>query len=118
MTAPDRRAAFAAGLRSLADLIEAHPDLPLPYYGQNGLPLPLYVHTLEQAVVARRVLAPDTTPDIDARSPYYATRFFGALHGLSVAVHVSDRVAFVPPVPEPEGPQLVPALTEPVGGVQ
>lgn len=113
MTAPDRRAAYAAGLRTLADLIDAHPDLPLPFNGQNASPLSFYVNTLEDAVAARRVLTPDAAPDIDAGSPHYAARFYGALHGLSVTVYVSTRVAFVPPVPEPAGPQLVPALAEP-----
>jgi hypothetical protein len=31
------RAEIVAGLRALADFIEAHPGLPLPQYGQHGI---------------------------------------------------------------------------------
>ena len=40
MTAPDERAAYIAGLRLLADVLESRPDLPLPTDGSRaGLPL-------------------------------------------------------------------------------
>lgn len=40
MTAPDERAAYIAGIRKLADVLESRPDLPLPSDGsRKGLPL-------------------------------------------------------------------------------
>jgi hypothetical protein len=33
MTADDRRADFIKGMRALMDILEANPDLPLPYQG-------------------------------------------------------------------------------------
>ena len=32
-TEQDRRAAYTAGLRQLADILDAHPEVPLPYEG-------------------------------------------------------------------------------------
>lgn len=49
-TDPEARAAYAAGLRHLADVIESDPDCPYP----SG-PMALFLHSQNQAEIAARL---------------------------------------------------------------
>lgn len=44
MTPTTGRAAYTDGLRKIADLIDEHPELPLPFYGADGNSLSWFVY--------------------------------------------------------------------------
>lgn len=81
MTATEERAAHIAGLRQLADALEAHPEIPLPRTGASGGP-PVKLHFLggpdpRGALAAAARLIPCTwrkefsEADPDGRWPAY-----------------------------------------------
>ena len=78
----DPRAAYTAGLRALADLLDAHPDLPLPVYG-DLIPMTLgfYTPDARERIAAAVRLFPGTKMK-RADDDYF--RIDVALHGLSV----------------------------------
>lgn len=39
----EKRAGYISGLRKVADLLEAEPDLPVPFHGAEGGPLTVYM---------------------------------------------------------------------------
>lgn len=93
MTAPmDRRAAYVAGLRALADLVEANPILPLPI---NSLGVGFYLRG-EEAPAALAVLESaglaDRKVEIDETAPDYGFKLQGRLHGVKLyaAAHCRD----------------------------
>lgn len=92
MTEPvDRRAAYVAGLRALADLIEANPILPLPldslghgfYLRSEGAPAALAA--LESAGLADRKV------EIDETKPDYGFKLSGRLHGVKIYASAHHR---------------------------
>ena len=105
-----QRAAYTAGLRHLADLLDIHPDLPIPYEGTTGA-IGLFAKTLPEAVAARRLLLPDPTATV-VHGNNYKARLEGTFDGLQMIVYVADEVAFASPVPI--APTLVPWLAGPV----
>lgn len=52
MTGQDERAGYIAGLRQLADALEAHPELPLPYDGTTGALTMQFLHDDPRAAMA------------------------------------------------------------------
>lgn len=86
----DTRTAYTQGLRALADLLDAHPDVPLPYDGKSA---EITVFTTSPQVFATIADALDgvTEGAEDARHYDYAAH--GALAGLKVGV--SARAADV-----------------------
>lgn len=87
--APDR-AAYTAGLRQLADVLDANPDVPLPYHG-SGTPMGLNFlagadpkSALAAAVRAFPCDFAKNSPDGSFGSQYY--QLTGTLHGLKVAL--------------------------------
>ncbi|MET8866471.1 hypothetical protein ABZW11_26335 [Nonomuraea sp. NPDC004580] len=81
-----RRAAYTAGLRALADALDANPDLPLPW--QGGPYMAMTLHFLDaqdpraEMAAARRALGipMDKAPREDG---YFDMR--GTLHGVHIA---------------------------------
>jgi hypothetical protein len=105
-----RRAGFIAGLRALADRLDANPDIPQLWRLPHGLPI--YASTVEQATAAIEMLE-DPTLDIDPGSTYYKVHVDGHLAGLNLRVYVHDSVGLVDP-PAPVEPVVNPALLEAV----
>lgn len=112
----DPRAAYTAGLRALADLLDAHPDLPLPYEGRLS-PVQLGFHGLEDPAAA---LAAAARLIPGAKRKGYDDNYFrlvGRLHGLQVELwamreQVCERVIVgteVREIEEPD-PEAVAAL--------
>ena len=85
MTGPDQRAAYTAGLRQLADILDAHPEVPLPCEGSNPTYSRLSFHFLysdnvrADMAAARRALGVPT--EKNDRVPGYFN-LHGSLHGL------------------------------------
>ena len=81
-TSTDPRAAYTAGLRALADLLDAHPDLPRPVNG-DLIPMTLgfYTPDARERMAAAVRLFPGTKMK-RADDDYF--RIDIALHGLSV----------------------------------
>jgi hypothetical protein len=89
--------AYTQGLRALADLIDAHPDLPLPY--ERGVKF--FIHgDLTPALKIRDLMVnPVTSRDTSVTFP---VNINGRLAGLGVHVHVSAAAAGVlPDAPRP-----------------
>lgn len=72
----DDRAQFTAALRELADFIDAHPDLPLPYSAQVG-PLLSGEDAWERGEVRRIAEVLETTPFCLGGDHYVVERQFG-----------------------------------------
>lgn len=83
MTAAEERAAYVAGLRQLADILDAHPEVPLPYDGDSD---EITFHFLSgedpRAEMAAAARALPCTWRKDASDDYFD--LFGALAGLKV----------------------------------
>ncbi len=81
----DPRAEYVKGLRALADILEAHPEVPLPYQGSSPQYARLTFHFLNaddprgEMAAARRALG--VPLDKDARDDAYFD-LKGSLHGL------------------------------------
>ena len=77
---------YTAGLRELADILDAHPDVPLPFSGRAGedFPLRIYLFGLskEDVVTAVRAFPGPKTKEF---SGDYA-RMGVTLHGLSIVL--------------------------------
>jgi hypothetical protein len=88
MTEVDRRTSYTAGLRALADLLDQHPQIPLPLDGV-GLPISIGFHgpAIEdhagEMAAAARILIPGTRNKA-ADDGYFRVR--GMLHGLQLEV--------------------------------
>lgn len=95
-TSTDPRAAYTAGLRALADLLDTHPDLPLPYEGQCTAMSFHFLSGDAKANLAAAVRAfPGRLDKNDPAESDYDRMYFtltGRLHGLLVDF-TSDRQA-------------------------
>lgn len=91
-----KRSAFAAGLRAIADAIDADPALPLPYDGTSQS-ITWYVHTAEEFAAVRRLLAEGTPVKFDSSAgPHYRLFADGAVHGVRIDVRANpDEVCEV-----------------------
>lgn len=91
--APDtERAGYVAGLRGLADLLEAHPEVPLPANGQSFSPMQWVVTSADDqradlAVIAR-ALPGRVEKEARDDSPYFKLR--GRIAGLHLTAY-ADR---------------------------
>lgn len=81
----DKRAAYVKGLRALADILEAHPELELPYSGSKDSPLsfiPYGSANRTQAGLFARLI-----PGTVAKQPRgEAVDLIGSVHGLHVCL--------------------------------
>ncbi|MEU4234145.1 hypothetical protein AB0F17_58565 [Nonomuraea sp. NPDC026600] len=86
----DSRAEYAKGLRALADILDAHPELPLPYDGTDTALDWIQVgdDARRHAAVFARVMPGTVAKSVsDAAGQFYLTF---KLHGLSLRV-ISTR---------------------------
>lgn len=79
----ETRAAAISGLRKLADLLEAHPELPLPYHG-FGVPAKIYMLGSDRSAFVDAVRALPGKADKRVDNDTY--RVSVKLHGLEVEV--------------------------------
>jgi len=113
MTHPDPRTEYTLNLRALATLLDAHPDIPVPYVLSSRNGLGWYVHDSIETVLAIRELMDDalTLPHDSRDFPVEVT---GTLVGFAATVDVARGIALddtVPTVSAPMNPRL---LAEPV----
>jgi hypothetical protein len=84
------RDGYVAGLRALADALDAHPDIPLPSEGSLWeMSIPFHGHAHEDDRVgamaaAARVLMPGRRDKAPDENGYFRIR--GALHGLKLDI--------------------------------
>lgn len=85
----DQRAAYIRGLRALADVLEAHPEVPVPYHGnQADITISAFLHSedprAELAAAARAF--PCNWEKAVRDDGTYGSYFdlHGKLHGLSL----------------------------------
>lgn len=99
----DTRTAYTDGLCALANLIDTHPDIPLPWHGDRELTF--YVHHLPEALALHaQMVKPVITRDTSA----FPVRINGTLAGMSTEICIHGDVALssrATPLPA-----LVPAL--------
>ncbi len=120
------RVEYTAGLRALADLLDAHPELRLPYDGRTG-PIAVYLTTQDGAdqranlaAWARVLPGPKTKEQAGTDGQLFALR--ARLHGLNFEVianrdEVCERVVVgtrevVETVPDPELLAAVPTVEQ------
>lgn len=80
----DPRAEYIAGLRVLADLLDANPDLRIPYDGQAQAPLMVMPHGDERAALAQWARALPGRKEKQTRDGYFD--LIGSLRGLYIKV--------------------------------
>jgi hypothetical protein len=112
------RAAYTAGLRALADALDADPGLPLPYDGTTS-ELSVFTSTKAEAAAYARLLPGKV--DKAVTDGYYGFELHGTLHGLRVLVYapreqVCERVVLgtrevTREVPDPKALAAVPTTT-------
>jgi hypothetical protein len=122
------RAGYITGLRMLADLLEQHPELPLPYEGTASNRLWIFCETREDAAGYARVLPGRVGKHTDTNSPAYGFELHGQLGGLYVKVlarreQVCERVVvgteeITRQVPDPAVQVPMVEVTETVEKVQ
>lgn len=121
------RADYVAGLRQLADLLEAHEELPLPYDGNSGAMSFMFLSGEDpRAAMADAVRAlPVPLSKNDPAKNDYADSYFelsGRLHGLKIKLtawraQVCERVVVdtrevTEEVPDPEALAEVPKVKQ------
>ena len=105
--APTDRTVYTQGLRALADLLDAHPDIPAPHSLSSDDGLTWYVHEPIETVLALRDLM-----DYALTAPYTSNNFpvevSGRLAGFDASVLIAREIALegAPPM----NPRLVATL--------
>jgi len=86
MTTADTRADYIAGLRALADLLDKHEELPLPYHGRNSDLL--WIESGTDTLPVAQTFARTIPGSIDKRIREQDGAFdlLGQIHGLRVAM--------------------------------
>jgi hypothetical protein len=104
--AEGQRAAYITGLRKLADVLDVHPDVPLPHDGHKHGRLPIYTHGAAQFAAAARAIGGAKGTSHDGRLQLRAT-----LDGLHVTItdlsgevcrKIVDTVEVVEDIPDPD----------------
>jgi hypothetical protein len=81
------RTEYTKGLRALADILDAHPEVPLPYHGREGTPLAIYHLNRKDETRAAFLASVRAFPgrkEKDANDGTY--RVAATLHGVRVEV--------------------------------
>ncbi|WP_084965297.1 hypothetical protein [Thermoactinospora rubra] len=88
------RTAYIQGLRAVADLLEAHPDLPMPYHGSRSGEELIFVDTEDAVAHALLYIAAmEEPPLLHMETGVYALRIQGRIHGYGVELYLrADRV--------------------------
>jgi hypothetical protein len=76
MDEQEKRAAVVQGLRELADVIERHPDAPLPFLGEHGA-ISVFPHTPEELAEAARCYGGEKQ---ETANGLVLCKVFGAVH--------------------------------------
>jgi hypothetical protein len=123
-TPTDQRGGYTAGLRALADLLDAHPEVPLPYDGTLGRISIHHLYPIDPKRTVREefqatLRALPGRKDKDPDSTYFNVEV--ELHGLSLVVtafreEVCERVVkgtreVSREVPDPDALAAVPTTT-------
>ncbi|WP_433520063.1 hypothetical protein ACQP2T_63725 (plasmid) [Nonomuraea sp. CA-143628] len=116
-----RRAGYTKGLRALADILDAHPELPLPYHGDVAELdwIEVDENARRHAAVFARVMPGTVAKSVSDGAGQFYLKF--KLHGLSLRV-ISTRAQMCERVvtgtrtvvieePDPEALALVPKVT-------
>jgi len=110
--APTDRTVYTQGLRALADLLDAHPDIPAPHSLSSDDGLTWYVHEPIETVLALRDLM-----DYALTAPYTSNNFpvevTGKLAGFDASVLVAREIALEGAPTYPPAP-MNPLLVNPV----
>lgn len=116
------RPEYIAGLRALADALETHPDLPLPYYGTR-VPLPIYIESETPAAALRQFARATTGPveKVVTDHRLFGFELVGSFHGLRVTAvayreAVCERIVtgtreVERTMPDPDALAAVPTVT-------
>lgn len=114
----DTRTGYIAGLRQLADLLEQHAELPLPWSGGPHSTLDVFVQTKDEAVAYSRAIP--GRKDKDFTDGAYGFQLQGAIGGLHLRVYaprgeVCERIVtgvetVTEQVPDPDALALVPTV--------
>jgi len=96
MTNTETRASYVQGLRALADLIDNHPDLPIPHQ-VNRSELQWFVHDDIETVLTIRALMTDAvTAPYDSVRGNFPVEVTGRFAGFAVSVLVAREIALDP----------------------
>lgn len=92
ITEDEKRSEYIAGLRALADLLEAHDEMPLPYgCGTSdeyaSMKMSWYVQTKERVVALARILPGRLDKRVDDAMEHYGFELHGSLLGLHYLVN-------------------------------
>ena len=91
------RTAYTQGLRALANLIKANPDLPIPGRLERSAGLQWFVHNDIETVLAIRALMTDpVTAPYDSVHNNFPVEVTGTLAGFAVSVLVAREIALDP----------------------
>lgn len=125
-TENDTRTEYIQGLRQLADILDANPDLPLPYaMGTDGEfdsdRATFYLHSKADMVTFARCFPGPLSKEVDDRSEHYGFSLKGSLRGLHLLASVARsevctrRVVATREVevtkPDPDAVAAVPTIT-------
>jgi hypothetical protein len=113
------RVGYIIGLRQLADLLERHDDLALPYEGRGYARLGIFVETKDEVLAWVRAMDGPVSKQYDSDGSY-DFRAEGALAGLNLRVYaprgeVCERIVtgvetVTETVPDPEALAAVPTV--------
>lgn len=87
MTEPTTRSEYIAGLRALADLLEAHDDVILPYGAgaddwAKSVKMTFYCGDKAEFIAFTKAFPGKLDKQVDEGSPGYGFELHGRLHGL------------------------------------
>lgn len=126
MIATDTRAAYIAGLRRIADALEADPDVAMPFSGNaGGTPFYVFIHegsgSREQVAAWARLLDSGARKVYDDESNAFGFELHGQVAGVQVKVcaardlvctrRVVGTREVVEQVADPEALAAVPTVT-------
>ena len=95
--ATTERTAFIEAIRDLADLLDAHPNIPVPYALSSRAGLVWYVHGDIETVLAIRELMDDAlTLPYDSTGGNFPVEVTGTFAGFATEVLVAREIALDP----------------------
>jgi len=119
MTDTETRTSYTKGLRALADLLDAHPDIPLPYSLSGSKGLQWYIHRgIDPVLTIRALMTSPVTEMYDSHQGNFPVQITGTLAGFPTSVLIAKEIALDPRegfiVPRPAmNPRLLAAESVP-----
>jgi len=121
MASSTDRSEYIAGLRALADILDADETLPLPYAGEKHSRMSIFTHDREALVAWARAIPGTLDKSVDEGSSWFGFELRGAIRGLHVVVYgnreqvckriVTGEHEVTEEVPDPEVLATVPKIT-------